>query len=126
MKDIACSLLLALALLLTSPAYAQVTAASMTTGHLHTAAADNTRLAALVPAGLSPEDACRGFGDLGACSAALHVSQNLNIPFADLKDRLTAGQSLATVIHAFKPGVDSRREAQRAEKQARDDLAAQG
>ena len=125
MKGIALPLLLAAAFLLATPAYAQVTTTAMT-GHLHTAAADNTRLAALVPAGLSPEDACRGFGDLGACSAALHAAQNLNIPFADLKDRLTSGQSLATVIHAFKPRVDSHREAQRAEKQAREDLAAQG
>ena len=91
-----------------------------------TAAAGNTRLAALVPAGLTPEDACRGFKDLGECSAALHVAQNLNIPFADLKDRVTSGQSLGTAIHALKPKADSRREAQRAEEQAREDLRSQG
>ncbi len=90
------------------------------------AATGNTRLAALVPAGLTPEDACRGFKDLGECSATLHVSQNLNIPFADLKDRVTAGQSLSTAIHALKPKADSRHEAQRAEEQAREDLSSQG
>ena len=90
------------------------------------AASGDTRLAALVPAGLTPEDACRGFKDLGECSAALHVAQNLNIPFADLKDRVTAGQSLGTAIHALKPKADSRREAQRAEEQAREDLRSQG
>ena len=91
-----------------------------------TTAAGNTRLAALVPAGLTPEDACRGFKDLRDCSAALHVAQNLNIPFADLKDRVTSGQSLGTAIHALKPKADSRRETQRAEEQAREDLRSQG
>lgn len=89
-------------------------------------ASGNTRLAALVPAGLTPEDACRGFKDLGECSTALHVAQNLNIPFADLKDRMTSGQSLGTAIHAFKPKADPRREVQRAEEQARQDLRSQG
>jgi len=89
-------------------------------------AAGNTRLAALVPSGLTPEDACRGFKDLSECSAALHVAQNLNIPFADLKDRMTSGQSLGTAIHALKPKADSRHEAQRAEEQARQDLRTQG
>lgn len=92
----------------------------------HAGAAANTRLAALVPAGVTPEDACRGFKDLSECSAALHVAQNLNIPFADLKDRVTSGQSLGTAIHALKPKADSRREAQRAEEQAREDLRSQG
>ena len=86
----------------------------------------NTRLAALVPAGLTPEDACRGFRDLNECSASLHVAQNLNIPFADLKDRVTSGQSLGTAIHALKPKADSKREAQRAEEQAREDLRTTG
>jgi hypothetical protein len=91
-----------------------------------TAAAGNTRLASLVPAGLTPEDACRGFKDLSECSAALHVAQNLNIPFADLKDRVTSGQSLGTAIHSLKPKADSKREAQRAEEQAREDLRTTG
>ena len=85
----------------------------------------NTRLAALVPAGLTPEDACRGFKDVAECSAALHVAQNLNIPFADLKDRVTSGQSLGTAIHALKPKADSRQEARRAEEQARADVRSQ-
>ena len=90
------------------------------------AASGNTRLAALVPAGVTPEDACRGFKDLSDCSAALHVAQNLNISFADLKDRITSGHSLSTAIHALKPKADSRKEAQRAEEQAREDLRSQG
>lgn len=94
--------------------------------HASMAASGNTRLAALVPAGLTPEDACRGFKGLSECSAALHVAQNLNIPFADLKDRVTSGQALGTAIHALKPKADSKREAQRAEEQAREDLRTTG
>ncbi len=110
----------------TEPTQAPPAAAAETQSAQSTAASANTRLAALVPAGLTPEDACRGFKDLSECSAALHVAQNLNIPFADLKDRMTAGQSLGTAIHALKPKADSRREAQRAEEQAREDLRSQG
>jgi len=117
MTRISCSLLTALVLALIPLAYAQSPGPAAVSG--------NARLAALVPAGLSPEDACRGFKDLGECSATLHIAQNLSIPFADLKDRVTSGQSLGTVIHAFKPDVDSRREAQRAEEQARADLRSQ-
>jgi hypothetical protein len=105
------------------PAAMDQAAAAATTS---AAASGNTRLAALVPAGLTPEDACRGFKDLGECSASLHAAQNLDIPFADLKDRVTAGQSLGTAIHAFKPKADSRREAERATEQAREDLRTQG
>jgi hypothetical protein len=115
MKGSIISLTAALAVLLGSGAGAQAVAV-----------ADNTRLAALVPASLSPEDACRGFRDLSDCSAALHASQNLNIPFADLKDRLVSGQPLPAAIHAFKPSVDARREAQRAQRQAREDLVPAG
>ena len=109
------------------PAPAADPAAAPATAETHaTAASGNTRLAALVPAGLTPEDACRGFKDLSECSAALHVAQNLNIPFADLKDRVTSGQSLGTAIHGLKPKADSRKEVQRAEEQARQDLHSQG
>jgi len=147
MKRIALSSLAAIAVVLTPLAYAQPApqpqpapqtepmpapapasapdpAAADT--HAATAASGNTRLAALVPAGLTPEDACRGFKELSACSAALHVAQNLNIPFADLKDRVTSGQSLGTAIHSLKPKADSKREAQRAEEQARQDMRATG
>ena len=89
-------------------------------------AAANTRVAALVPSGMSPAEACRGFRDLGECSAALHVAQNLNVPFADVKDKVTGGQSLGAAIHALKPKADAPREARRALEQALEDLRTQG
>lgn len=130
MKRIAFPLLAAVAVSLAPLSYGQSgpvpSADPPAMAQTQPAASGNTRLAALVPAGLTPEDACRGFKDLGECSAALHVAQNLNIPFADLKDRVTSGQSLGTAIHALKPKADSRREVERAAEQARQDLRSQG
>jgi hypothetical protein len=91
-----------------------------------TGATTNTRVAALVPSGMSPAEACKGFRDLGECSAALHVSQNLNVPFAEVKDKMTSGQSLGAAIHALKPKADAQREARRALEQALEDLRSQG
>lgn len=135
MKRIAFPLLATVAVSLAPLTYAQQTEPTpapaadppaMASDMHASAASTNTRLAALVPAGLTPEDACRGFKDVAECSAALHLAQNLNIPFADLKDRVTSGQSLGTAIHALKPKADSRHEVQRAEEQARADLRSQG
>lgn len=81
-----------------------------------------TRLAAIVPPGMTPETACSGLKSLVECSAALHASQNLNIPFADVKDKLAGGQTLEATIHALKPGADARKEVQRAQEQATADL----
>jgi hypothetical protein len=51
------------------------------------------------------EAAASGFKNQGQFIAALEVSKNLNIPFADLKDRVTAGQSLGEEIHQLKPDL---------------------
>jgi hypothetical protein len=56
------------------------------------------------------------------CAAALHASQNLNIPFPDLKSRLTGGQRLGAAIHELKPGVNAKEQARKAEEQARNDI----
>ena|SRR5258706_3196650 len=47
------------------------------------------RLLLLLPPGTRIADASRGFKNWGQFVAAVHVSQNLNIPFADLKARMT-------------------------------------
>lgn len=88
----------------------------------------NTTLAGnlekLLPSGMSAQSACGGFGNLGSCVAAVHVANNLDIPFADLKAKVTGSGalSLGKAIHALKPDADARRETRRAEGQARDDL----
>jgi hypothetical protein len=88
--------------------------------------AANTRVASLVPAGMSTKDACIGFQNMAQCSAALHAAQNLNLPFADLKSRMIGGMSLLATIHALRPKADARREALRAEQQANADIRASG
>jgi hypothetical protein len=82
----------------------------------------STHLAALVPAGMSTEEACTGFKSVKDCAASLHASQNLNIPFADLKSKVTGGQGLGAAIHALKPDANARAEVKKAEGQAQDDV----
>lgn len=88
------------------------------------AAEPNTRLAAIVPAGMTSQEACAGFRSVTDCAAALHASQNLNIAFPQLKSKVTGGEKLATAIHALKPGVNAKAEARRAETQAHGDTQA--
>ena len=80
------------------------------------------QLAELVPAGMTTQEACTGFKSVKDCAAALHASQNLNIPFADLKGKVTGGQRLGTAIHSLKPEANARAEVKRAEGQAQGDV----
>ena len=81
------------------------------------------RLLTLLPAGSTIQDASRGFKNWGQFVAAAHVSNNLHIPFADLKARitgippgtplgrpvLTTSMSLEQAIQSFKgtPTMDT-------------------
>jgi hypothetical protein len=74
------------------------------------------RLLPLLPAGMNIPDASQGFKNWGQFVAAVHVSNNLGIPFADLKARMTgfapgptpgstvqtAPMSLGQAIQSFK------------------------
>lgn len=82
----------------------------------------STHLAALVPAGMSAEEACTGFKSVKDCAASLHASQNLSIPFADLKSKVTGGQALGAAIHELKPDANARAEVKKAEGQAQGDV----
>jgi len=68
-------------------------------------------LAKLLPAGTDLQGASSGFGNLGEFVTAVHVSNNLGIPSADLKARMVSGDSLGEAIHALRPNVDSQIEA---------------
>ena len=48
-----------------------------------------SRLLALLPPGTNIQDASQGFKNWGQFVAAVHVSNNLDIPFADLKTAMT-------------------------------------
>jgi hypothetical protein len=88
----------------------------------------NARLQKLLPAEWTPQRACDGFGNLGGCVAALHVASNLEIPFADLKARVTGADSttLGGAIRELKPDADAGHAQREAETQARHDLRAAG
>lgn len=82
-----------------------------------------TQLGQLLPAGTDLQAAAAGFKNLGQFVAAVHVSKNLSIPFSDLKTRLMDGASLGTAIKALRPDVNATTEANKAQRQARQDLA---
>ena len=86
----------------------------------------SSRLTTLLPPGMTLAEAAAGFKNQGQFIASLHVANNLNIPFLEIKDRVTAGESLGSAIHALKPEVDvnaAEKAAASAEAQARDDQA---
>ena len=87
----------------------------------NTRLADN--LAKLLPAGTDLQSAASGFRNLGEFVAAVHVSNNLGIPFADLKAKIMAGDSLGEAIRALRPDADAQVEARKARARAEDDLA---
>jgi hypothetical protein len=82
------------------------------------------KVTSLLPAGMDLKTASSGFRNEGQFIAALHVSKNLGIPFADLKAKMTGPnhESLGQAIHDLKPGIseqDSRKDAETAEKEAK-------
>jgi hypothetical protein len=84
---------------------------------------DNSRLAALIPQGLTSATACDQFNSIQLCAATLHAAQNLNIPFTDLKRKVAHGEALSSAIHTLKPEADANAEANRAKHQAMSDFA---
>jgi len=85
-------------------------------------ASPNTRLAAIVPSGMTPQEACLGFDSVAGCAATLHAAQNLNLPYPGLKSKVIGGENLAAAIHDLKPSADAKAEARKALEQARADL----
>jgi len=86
----------------------------------------NTRLSEnlgkVLPAGTDLQTAASGFKNLGEFVAAVHVSNNLGVPFADLKARMMTGDSLGDAIRALRPDADAQIEARKARAQAEDDV----
>ncbi|HYL93339.1 MAG TPA: hypothetical protein VEW69_09305 [Alphaproteobacteria bacterium] len=85
-----------------------------------------SRLQKLLPSTMTPQQACSGFRNLGQCVAAIHVSHNLGIPFADLQTKMTGPNSvsLGKAIQELKPDVKANDERKKAEKEAHDDMTA--
>ena len=80
-------------------------------------------LAKLLPSGTDLRSAASGFPTLGEFVAALHVSRNLQVSFADLKARIMGGGSLGTAIAALRPDTDSQIEARKGRAAAHEELA---
>jgi hypothetical protein len=77
------------------------------------------KLQGRLPAGTDLMTASSGFRNLGQFVAAVNVSNNLGIPFAQLKTRMVDdGMSLGQSIQALKPTANSTVEAGRAEHDA--------
>lgn len=79
-------------------------------------------LGKLLPAGTDLQAAAAGFRNLGEFVAAVHVSHNLGIPFADLKADMMSGDNLGQAITKLRPDADAEVEARRARAQAREQV----
>jgi len=86
----------------------------------------SSKLQGFFPSGTNMAQQAEGFKNLGDFVSAAHVSHNLNIPFAEIKTRMTTGQSLGDTIHVLKPDADHRAEERKAREQARKDLQEAG
>ena len=100
----------------------------------------NTRLAGKIQTltGMSAQQACSGFKNLGQCVAAAHVSKNLGISFACLRADMTGtavtqgtscpagtgskSMSLGKAIQALRPETNAKTETKKAGKQADQDI----
>jgi hypothetical protein len=83
------------------------------------------RIRPLLPQGVDPNGAASGFGNLSEFISTLHVSDNLDIPFHELKARVTGpdGRSLGDAIRELRPAADPGVEIRRATEQANRDQA---
>lgn len=77
-------------------------------------------LGKLLPAGTDLQGAASGFKNLGEFVAAVHVSHNLGLPFADLKAKMKSGDSLGQAIRTLRPEADFQAEVRKAQAQARE------
>ncbi len=71
------------------------------------------------------QSACAGFKNLGQCVAAMHVSKNLGLNFADLQGKMTGTNSVSlgkAIQELGGPTVNAKGESKKAKKQASQDL----
>jgi hypothetical protein len=82
------------------------------------------KLKTLLPEGVEPHAASKGFGDLKDFVSVVRAANNLNVPFNDLKYKMANGSSkeLQKAIHELKPDVDAKAETKKASEQAKQDI----
>src|SRR5690242_677003 len=79
----------------------------------------------LLPSGTNPQEAASGFKDLGEFVATVHVSRNLNIPFDQLKGKVTSGKSLGKAVQTLNPNLSQQQvksEIKKGKQQAKEDI----
>jgi hypothetical protein len=91
--------------------------------------AQNTKLASKLSTLLAKQNitmdqalAAPSFKNLGQFVSAVHVSNNLNIPFMTLKTEILKDGSLGKAIKALRPDADSKAETKTAQKQTDEDV----
>jgi hypothetical protein len=91
---------------------------------LHDDARLSAKLQDMLPADVSPQQACAGFKTLEQCVTAIHLAQNLKLPFADLKAKTTGKGSigLQKAIEQMAAYANAKDELKKAKKQAADDM----
>jgi hypothetical protein len=60
----------------------------------------------MLPTGMTAGAAAAGFRNEGQFLATLQAAHNLDLPFSELKERVTAGMSLGEAIRSVKPSMD--------------------
>lgn len=81
------------------------------------------RLQAMLPVGMTLDEAAAGFKNQGQFIAAVHASNRLGVEFQEIKTLMVdQGSSLGQAIQTLKPGVDAEVEANAAQTQASQDL----
>jgi hypothetical protein len=112
---------------------------ALTGGALNPTSKLSGNLQELLPTGIKPQEVCANFTHLGPCVAAIHVSHNLGIDINSLVCDMTLkpigsntcpqgtasgtkGMSLGGAIQALDPDADSKSEAKKANREAKQDI----
>ena len=84
----------------------------------------SAKLQDMLPADVSPQQACAGFKTLEQCVTAIHLAQNLRLSFPDLKAKTTGKGSvgLQKAIEQMAANANAKDELKKAKKQAGDDM----
>ena len=86
----------------------------------------SSKIQTMLPSGMTLNQASEGFKNQGQFIAALHVSQNLNIPFAQLRKQMVVDhKSLGQAIQTLHGSTDAERAASKAQRQANADMSDQ-
>jgi len=82
------------------------------------------KLKTLLPEGSDPHYLSKGFAELKDFVTTVHASNNLKVPFGDLKHKMADGspKELQKAIHELKPDADPKAETKKASEQAKQDI----